>query len=148
MAVSWWKRFSAHHSPVTWHCLIRITICGTKALGMTSFQEGLKSHLFIIIFNVYLFDGPRSQLWHAGSSVFTVACVVFSYSMWTLCCSMWDLVPWPGIEPRPLALGVQNLSHWTTRKAPEILKFCSTSKGTSILVLSRSVRNQSSLIII
>ena len=39
-----------------------------------------------------------SSLWHEGS---------FS-------CSMWDLVPWPGIEPWPLALGAQSLSHWAT----------------------------------
>ena len=31
---------------------------------------------------------------------------------------MWDLVPWPGIEPRPPALGAQSLSHWTTREVP------------------------------
>ena len=28
---------------------------------------------------------------------------------------MWDLVPWPRIESRPPALGIQSLSHWTTR---------------------------------
>ena len=33
-------------------------------------------------------------------------------------CSMWDLVPWPGIEPGLPALGVQSLSHWTTREVP------------------------------
>ena len=32
-------------------------------------------------------------------------------------CGMWDLGPWPGIEPRHPALGVQSLSHWTTREA-------------------------------
>ena len=26
-------------------------------------------------------------------------------------CSMWDLVPGPGIKPRPLALGAWSLSH-------------------------------------
>ena len=31
---------------------------------------------------------------------------------------MWDLVPQPGIEPGPLALGGQSLSHWTTREIP------------------------------
>ena len=31
---------------------------------------------------------------------------------------MWDLVPWPGIEPGPLALEAQSLNHWTTREAP------------------------------
>ena len=33
-----------------------------------------------------------------------------------LTCSMWDLVPWSGIEPQSPALGVHSLSHWTTRK--------------------------------
>ena len=28
------------------------------------------------------------------------------------------LVPWPGIEPGPLVLGMWNLSHWSTREAP------------------------------
>ena len=35
-----------------------------------------------------------------------------------LSCSMWDLVPWVGIEPGPPALGAQRLSHWTTREVP------------------------------
>ena len=30
-------------------------------------------------------------------------------------CGMWDLVPWPGIEPGPFALGAQSLNHWTTK---------------------------------
>ena len=36
-----------------------------------------------------------------------------------LSCSMWDLVPWPGMEPKPPALGAQSLSYWTTREVPE-----------------------------
>ena len=34
--------------------------------------------------------------------------------MWTLSCRMWDLVPWPGIEPGLSALGARSLSHWST----------------------------------
>ena len=30
----------------------------------------------------------------------------------------WDLVPWRGFEPRPPALDVWILSHWTTRQVP------------------------------
>ena len=41
-----------------------------------------------------------------------------SCSMWALSCSMWDLVPQRGIEPGPSALGVQSLTHWTTREVP------------------------------
>ena len=33
-------------------------------------------------------------------------------------CGMWDLVPWPGIKPCPLALGAWSLSHWTTKEVP------------------------------
>ena len=38
--------------------------------------------------------------------------------IWTLQCSMWDLVPWSGIKPGPPTLGVWSLSHWTTRGDP------------------------------
>ena len=31
-----------------------------------------------------------------------------------------DLVPQPGIEPGPPALGAQNLTHWTTREVPHV----------------------------
>ena len=41
-----------------------------------------------------------------------------------LSCGMRDLVPWPGIESGPPALGAQSLSHWTTREVPPaILEF-------------------------
>ena len=33
-------------------------------------------------------------------------------------CSVWDLVPCPGIEPGLPAVEAQSLSHWTTRKVP------------------------------
>ena len=36
----------------------------------------------------------------------------------TLSCSMWDIVPWQRIELGPPALGMQSLSHWTTREVP------------------------------
>ena len=42
---------------------------------------------------------------------------------------MWNLDPWPAIEPGPPALGVCHLSHWTTRDVPiiptsDFLLFC------------------------
>ena len=44
-----------------------------------------------------------------------VECRIFSCNMRTLRCGMWNLVPWPGIEPGPPALGVWNL----TSRLPE-----------------------------
>ena len=43
---------------------------------------------------------------------------IFTYGSWDLNCSMWDLVPWLGIKPRPPVLGAWHLSHWTTRAVP------------------------------
>ena len=34
---------------------------------------------------------------------------------------MWGLDPQPGIELGPPALGEWSLSHWTTRKVPELI---------------------------
>ena len=50
--------------------------------------------------------------------VLVAARVILSCSAEILSCSMWDLVPWPGTEPRPPELGVHSLSHWTTREGP------------------------------
>ena len=36
--------------------------------------------------------------------------------MWTLSCGMWNLVPWPWIEPQPPVLGAWRLCHWTSRE--------------------------------
>ena len=52
--------------------------------------------------------------------VLVTACGVFSCGMRTLNCCMWDLAPWPGIEPRTLALGAQSFSQWTTREVPQL----------------------------
>ena len=39
---------------------------------------------------------------------------------------MWDLVPRPGIEPKPSVLGVWSLNHWTSKEVsqtdPEVIK--------------------------
>lgn len=49
---------------------------------------------------------------------FTAACGIFSYSVRTHSCGLWDLILWPGIQPRLSALGIQSLSPWTTKDVP------------------------------
>ena len=46
-----------------------------------------------------------------------------SCGMQTLSCSIWELVPWPGIKPRPLALGAWRLSYWTIREVSVFICF-------------------------
>ena len=48
--------------------------------------------------------------------LFIWLCWVLVAACRTFSCSMWDLVPWPGIKLGPPALGAQSLSHWTTRE--------------------------------
>ena len=60
---------------------------------------------FLIFLFLYSFCPHWSQWRHSGLSIFITGCGIFSCGMWTLGWSMWDLVPWPGIEPRPPALG-------------------------------------------
>ena len=64
-------------------------------------------HVFsFFFFKIFFWLGcTRSWLWQVGSSVFMVACGIFSWGMW-------DLVPWPGMELEPSALGARSLSHW------------------------------------
>ena len=65
----------------------------------------------VFVFSIFLaalgLSCGMQDLWssshHTGS---------FGYSLRTLSCGMWDLVAWPGTEPRPPALGVQSLSYW------------------------------------
>ena len=49
--------------------------------------------------------------------------ISFFLAVLGLSCGMWDLVPRPGIKPRPPALVVQSLSHWTTREGSQNLYF-------------------------
>ena len=56
-----------------------------------------------ILIYFYLFIWPHRLLVAAlGCPVSAAVCRIFSRSMGTLSCGMWDLVPWPGIEPGPL----------------------------------------------
>ena len=52
--------------------------------------------------------------------------------MWTLSCDTWDLVPWPGIEPRSPALGAWSLSHWA-REVPRAVSMGNSYDGPCVL---------------
>ena len=74
----------------------------------------------------------------ARSSIFTVACTIFS-------CSTWNLVPWPEIKSGTPALVAQSLSHWTSM---EVLKYiylktvfctCSVDENVVWIIISRSL---------
>ena len=69
--------------------------------------------------------------------VLVAACRIFDLhcGMQILSCGMWDLVPWPGIKPRPPALGGQSLGHWTTREGPTNMFWWETGVDFSSFLL-------------
>ena len=79
---------------------------------------------------------PQSSLWHVESLVSAYG--IFSGGMQTLSCSMWDLVPWPGIKPGPPALGAQSLSHWTTKSHTSGTDIQWTCLQSALFLLSSS----------
>ena len=105
-----WKPFSSH--------LLR------------SYWKWLDLHDILFFFSLYLFIWLY-QVWDVGeeSRIFAAAYRIFSWGTW-------DLVPHPGIKPRPplawetgLRLGARSLSHRTTRKVPHAILKPTASKG-------------------
>ena len=43
-------------------------------------------------------------------------------------CGLWNLVPWPRIEPEVPALGAWSLSHWTVREVPPDMTYFQSSQ--------------------
>ena len=79
--------------------------------GLNSIVKNIGCHnSFLKNFCIFIWL-PWVLVEHAGS---------FSYNTQTLSCILWDQVPWPGIKPRPPALGAWSLSHWTTREVSRI----------------------------
>ena len=86
-----------------------------------AFRKNFSDHCYIcgtlFLFKFHSFFFFFKNIMYLSHWILVVACGIFH-----LHCNMWDLAPWSGIEPGPLALGAQSLSPWTTRKAP-LLKF-------------------------
>ena len=70
-------------------------------------------------------------------------------------CVMWDLAPWPGIEPESSALGVWGLIHWATQEVqgtvsmegqPQVL--CGFSSGRVGIPLCSRVKCMRSSVIL
>ena len=76
----------------------------------------------------YINNRPPPRLWcwqatdwgkiHSLSLFFKNIYVFISLATLGLSCGLWDLVPQPGVEPRPPALRAQSPSYWSTRESP------------------------------
>ena len=95
-----WAREAGRSPHVRWphFCIDHVSF--SLLIFFFNSEQFLLFLLFIyFLLNIYLFGCTRSRLWQAGS-------LVVAYELWTRSYGCWDLVPRPGIEPEPLALGV------------------------------------------
>ena len=74
----------------------------------------------IIIFSCRIIVFKCVGFWHTVMPLYTYIwlCWVLAVACRIFRCGMWDLVPWPGLDFGPLALGIQSLSQWITRDVP------------------------------
>ena len=91
-------------------------------------NEGeIQGQFFVFLKNIYLFIlvvlGLSCGTWDLHCSMrdlLVAACRLLAVACGLLVVAcMWDLVPRPGIELRPPALGAWSLTHWTTREVPK-----------------------------
>ena len=71
--------------------------------------------------NIYYFDYLAVLGLNHVWGTFDLPCAPegsFICGIWALRYRIWDLVPWPVIQPRPPALGAWSHTHWTTREVP------------------------------
>ena len=59
----------------------------------------------------------------SGSLVIASGIFFFFLSSFFFSCCVWDLLPWPGMESGPPALGAQSHRNWTTREVREGITF-------------------------
>ena len=126
MKISWTKLIESNY---TMHCIhwLLEQCCGQRENAVIKFQVELLRAEAMSRFSLMLGLNPLGQeqyleIWKFQvkkkrftwlHQVLTVAYGISGYSMR-------DLVPWPGVEPGPPALGVYPLCRWTTREVPKL----------------------------
>ena len=96
-----------------------------EALNMKKRKKNLESLLFKKSWNIlYGWSTVMGGNYNTGHELFhqhPLRCVGFMSFRKVTITPLWGaevLVPWSGIKPVPLALGVQSLNHWTVREVP------------------------------
>ena len=113
--VAWWdtvqvsprirlKRMNTHTHTHT-HTRTAWTLDFLSEVGTMCQHSSIHDHFF----NIFICLASRFLV---------VAGRIFSFHSQTPSCSLWDLVLWSGVEPRPAALTAWSLCHGTTREVP------------------------------
>lgn len=101
-----------HEHATCYPYLFLCSLLATIQVPATLQQNSLKGLIILDIYN--------------SPALFPFLCV-WGRGRWSHPCHAGILVPSPGTEPMPPALGAESLKHWTTRESPPLL-FLNLSK--------------------
>ena len=103
----------------SWTCLIFTLSSWSKNVGAL-LCRGI--YVGIFISSLSMFSLKKDNFTVSYGFILLIYFFIFIYwGAQGLSCSIWDLVPQPGMESWPPALGVQILTHWTTREVPPMV---------------------------
>ena len=97
-----------------WH--VKLKHCQMEMILRTIPNRSLIPLIKMIHFLIFKYLSNYIYSASLGLSCVTQDLRSFGGHLGSFTCGMWNLVPWPGIEPGSPALGVQSLGHWTTRE--------------------------------
>ena len=117
-SVSFFCHFSRWCVTLDWNTLV---ILGLPSPISLTFPFALISWILFLFFFLWFYAYFIHLLHLFFRGIFLK--YLFILAAVGLSCSMQDLVPPPGIEPGTPALGMQSLSHWTTRDVLHWLHF-------------------------
>ena len=113
------KVMATHSSALAWRIPWMVEPSRVQSMGSQRVRHDWVTNTLICRYS------HKGSIWNLGHLIFFNICYLFwLHQVWDLfvclfvcffSCSLWDLAPWPGIEPRSPALGAWNLSCWTTR---------------------------------
>ena len=152
----YWKWYGKKRS--LWNILlfIYLVVPGLSCSMWDLLEKAMAIHSSTLAWKIPWAEEPDSQqpMWsrRAGhdwsnltaaveSLIIIVASRIFSCGIKTFSCSMWDLVPWSRIGPRPTVLGAWSFKPWNTREVSlctvtESVNWCSYHGDNVLLLLS------------
>ena len=95
-------------------------------------------HLIVILYISVSHIGLKPPWWQEQGFFFLN---FFFFPECEIFWGMWNLVPWLGFEPMPLALGAQSLSHWATKEVLRRVAFLLTIVFSATHTESRTWKN-------
>ena len=113
---NYWSNFQLL-SPVSFFPITLFFFFFFNHTVFNSFHEGKDWSLpYLLALSTIFFFFLIWLHWVLGKArgIFVVVCMIFS-------CSMWDLVPWPGIEPWTPAFGAWSITTGPPEKSHNIL---------------------------